>query len=59
MFFLSDSSTHAELVEMAQEAYNLDMNREVMNLIYLLPDEMMQQMAHDTLSIHVTSDRQV
>ena len=42
MFFLSDSSTHAELVEMAQEAYNLDMNREVMNLIYLLPDEMMQ-----------------
>ena len=42
MFFLSDGSTHAELVEMAQEAYNLDMNREVMNLTYLLPDEMMQ-----------------
>nr|VDD54225.1 unnamed protein product [Brassica oleracea] len=42
MFFLSDGSTHAELDEMAQKDYNLDMNREVMDLTYLLPDEMMQ-----------------
>ena len=56
---MSDCSTHAELVEMTQENYNLDMNREVMDLIYLLPDEMMQQMAPDIPPIHVTNDRQV
>ncbi|KAF3557561.1 hypothetical protein F2Q69_00010887 [Brassica cretica] len=58
-FFSSDASTHVKLVEMDKDDYNLDMNREVMDLIYLLLDEMMQQMPPDTLPIHVTSDRQV
>ena len=58
-FFLSDASTHVKLVEMDKDDYNLDMIREVMNLIYLLLDEMMQQMPPDTFPIHVTSDRQV
>ncbi|KAF3580399.1 hypothetical protein DY000_02028934 [Brassica cretica] len=40
---------------MDKDDYNLDMNREVMDLIYLLLDEMMQQMPPDTLPIHVTS----
>ena len=39
---MSHCSTHAELVEMARENYNMDMNKEVMDLTYLLPDEMMQ-----------------
>ncbi|KAF2543116.1 hypothetical protein F2Q70_00036056 [Brassica cretica] len=39
---------------MAQEDYNLDMNREVVDFTYSLPEEMMQQMAPDTLHIHVT-----
>ncbi|KAF3532832.1 hypothetical protein DY000_02040524 [Brassica cretica] len=59
MCFLSDSSTHADLVEMAQEDYNLDTNREVVDFTYSLPEEMMQQMAPDTPPIHVTNDRQV
>ena len=59
LFFLSESSTHAELDAMAQEDYNLDMNTESVELAYLLPEAMMQQMAPDTHPIHVTSDRQV
>ena len=59
MCFLSDSATHADLVEMAEEDYNLDMNRDVVDFTYSSPEEMMQQMAPDTPPIHVTSDRQV
>ena len=59
MFFLSEGSTHAGLVESAQEDYNLDMKTEDVELTYLLPEAMMQQMAPDTSHIHVTSDIQV
>ncbi|KAF3517530.1 hypothetical protein DY000_02058821 [Brassica cretica] len=59
LFFLSEGSTHAELVAMAQEDYNLDMNTDYVQLAYLLPAAMMQRMAPDTPPIHVTSDRQV
>ncbi|KAF2584267.1 hypothetical protein F2Q70_00036058 [Brassica cretica] len=59
MCVLSDSATHADLVEMAEEDYKLDMNREVVDFTYSSPEEMMQQMAPDTPPIHVTSDRQV
>ncbi|KAF3595977.1 hypothetical protein DY000_02020498 [Brassica cretica] len=58
LFFLSESSTHAELVAVAQEDYNLDMNTESVQLAYSLPEEMIQWMAPDTPPIHVTSDRQ-
>ncbi|KAF3494974.1 hypothetical protein DY000_02051773 [Brassica cretica] len=47
-------STHADLVAMAQEDYNLDMNTESVELTYSL-----QQMASDLPPIHVTSDRHV
>ncbi|KAF3589611.1 hypothetical protein F2Q69_00029444 [Brassica cretica] len=59
MLFLSEGSTHPELVAMAQEDYNLDMNTESVELAYSLPEAMMQQMAPDTPPVHVTSDRQV
>ena len=49
LFFLSKNLTHAELVAMAQEDYNLDMNTEYVELAYSLPEAMMQQMAPDTL----------
>ncbi|KAF8093887.1 hypothetical protein N665_0375s0006 [Sinapis alba] len=54
IFFLSEGSTHAELVEMAVEDYNLE--AEVVELTYLLPEAIRHQ---DTPPIHVTSDRQV
>ncbi|KAF8103817.1 hypothetical protein N665_0184s0012 [Sinapis alba] len=54
IFFLSEGSTHAELVEMAIEDYNLE--AEVVELTYLLPEAMRHQ---NTTPIHVTSDRQV
>ncbi|KAF2540166.1 hypothetical protein F2Q70_00035545 [Brassica cretica] len=54
MLFLSEGSTHADLVAMAQEDYILDMNTESVELTYSL-----QQMAPDLPLIHVTSDRQV
>ena len=57
MFFLSEGSTHAELLAMAQEDYNLDMNTKYVEITYSLPGEMM--LAPDTPPIHVTSDRQV
>ena len=57
MFFLSEGSTHAELLAMALEDFNLDMSTESVEITYSLPAEMM--MAPDTLPIHVTSDRQV
>ncbi|KAF2594192.1 hypothetical protein F2Q70_00042588 [Brassica cretica] len=57
MFFLSEGSTHAELLVMAQEDYNLDMSTESVEITYSLPAEMM--LAPDTPPIHVTSDRQV
>ncbi|KAF8116942.1 hypothetical protein N665_0013s0001, partial [Sinapis alba] len=60
MFFLTEGSTHEELVQMAQEDYNLDMNTEVVELTYSLPEAMMQQIAPASFPpIHVTSDRQV
>ncbi|KAF8095176.1 hypothetical protein N665_0339s0046 [Sinapis alba] len=60
MFFLTGGSTHEELVQMAQEDYNLDMNTKVVELTYSLPEAMMQQMAPTSFPpIHVTSDRQV
>ncbi|KAG5389645.1 hypothetical protein IGI04_031186 [Brassica rapa subsp. trilocularis] len=54
MLFLNESSTHADLVAMAQEDYNLDMNTESVELTYSL-----QHMTPDLPPIHVTSDRQV
>ncbi|KAF2541048.1 hypothetical protein F2Q68_00031736 [Brassica cretica] len=54
MLFLSEGSTHADLVAMAQEDYNLDMNTESVELTYSL-----HQMAPDLPPIHVTSDRKV
>ncbi|KAF3519081.1 hypothetical protein DY000_02060725 [Brassica cretica] len=54
MLFLSEGSTHADLVAMAQEDYILDMNTGSVELTYSL-----QQMAPDLPPIHVTSDRQV
>ncbi|KAF2575793.1 hypothetical protein F2Q70_00001594 [Brassica cretica] len=56
-FFLSDGSTHAELLAIAQEDYNLDMSTESVEITYSLPAEMM--LAPDTPPIHVTSNRQV
>ncbi|KAF3512223.1 hypothetical protein F2Q69_00005265 [Brassica cretica] len=50
------SSTHAELLAMAQEDYNLD-STESVEITNSLPVEMM--LAPDTPPIHVTSDRQV
>ncbi|KAF2586851.1 hypothetical protein F2Q70_00034997 [Brassica cretica] len=57
MFFLSEGSTHAKLLAMAQEDYNLDMSTKSVEITYSLPSEMM--LAPDTPPIHVTSDRQV
>ncbi|KAF2611798.1 hypothetical protein F2Q70_00013219 [Brassica cretica] len=54
MLFLSEGSTYVDLVAMAQEDYNLDMNTESVELTYSL-----QQMVSDLPLIHVTSDRQV
>ncbi|KAF2548297.1 hypothetical protein F2Q70_00021711 [Brassica cretica] len=50
MLFLSEGSTHVDLVEMAQEDYNLDMNTESVELTYSL-----QQMVPDLPPIHVTT----
>jgi len=57
LFLLNEDSTHAELVAMAQEDYNLDMRTVSVEISYSLPAEMM--MAPGSLPIHVTSDRQV
>ncbi|KAL0701818.1 hypothetical protein Bca4012_057940 [Brassica carinata] len=54
MLFLSEGSTHADLVAMAQEDYSLDMNTESVQLTYTT-----QQMAPDLPPIHVTSYRKV
>ncbi|KAF3503591.1 hypothetical protein F2Q69_00042790 [Brassica cretica] len=54
MLFLSEGLTHADIVAMAQEDYNLDMNTESVELTYSL-----QQMAPDLPPIHVSSDRHV
>ncbi|KAL0702394.1 hypothetical protein Bca4012_058516 [Brassica carinata] len=37
-FFLSEGSTHAELVAMAQEDYNLDMSTESVEITYSFGD---------------------
>ncbi|KAF3611092.1 hypothetical protein DY000_02046668 [Brassica cretica] len=52
IIFLGEGSTHAELLAMAQEDYNLDMSTESVEITYSLPAEMMQ--APDTPPIHVT-----
>ena len=52
LFLLNEDSTHAELVAMAQEDYNLDMSTVTVEISYSLP-------APDLPPIHVTSDRQV
>ncbi|KAF3503110.1 hypothetical protein F2Q69_00043147 [Brassica cretica] len=57
IFFLGEGSTHAELLAMAQENFNLDMSTKSVEITYSLPAEMM--LAPDTPPIHVTSDRQV
>ncbi|KAF2553392.1 hypothetical protein F2Q68_00035906 [Brassica cretica] len=57
IIFWGEGSTHAELLAMAQEDYNLDMSTESVEITYSLPAEMMQ--APDTPPIHVTSDRQM
>ncbi|KAF3537615.1 hypothetical protein F2Q69_00020015 [Brassica cretica] len=54
MLFLSEGSTYVDLVAMAQEDYNLDMNTESVELTNSL-----QQMVPDLPLIHVTSDLQV
>ncbi|KAF3562241.1 hypothetical protein DY000_02017971 [Brassica cretica] len=54
IFFLSKGSTHAELLAMAQEDYNLDMSTKSVEITYSLPVEMM--LAPDTPPIHVTND---
>ncbi|KAG5388106.1 hypothetical protein IGI04_029647 [Brassica rapa subsp. trilocularis] len=59
LFFLSESSTHVELIAMAQEDYNLDKNTESVGLAYSLPEAMMQWMAPNTAHIHITSDKKV
>ncbi|KAF3489598.1 hypothetical protein F2Q69_00055458 [Brassica cretica] len=54
IFFLSKGSTHAELLAMPQEDYNLDMSTKSVEITYSLPAEMM--LAPDTPPIHVTSE---
>ncbi|KAF2606880.1 hypothetical protein F2Q68_00043521 [Brassica cretica] len=51
MIFLSEGSTHVELLAMAQEDYNMDMSTESVEITYSLPAEMM--LAPDTPPIHV------
>ncbi|KAF2602106.1 hypothetical protein F2Q70_00026203 [Brassica cretica] len=53
IIFLGEGSTHAELLAMAQEDYNLDMSTESVEITYSLPAEMM--LAPDTPPIHVTT----
>ena len=57
IIFWGEGSTHAELLAMTQEDYNLDMSTESVEITYSLPAEMMQ--APDTPPIHVSSNRQV
>ena len=57
IIFLEEGLTHAELLAMAQEDYNLDISTKSVEITYSLQAEMMQ--APDTPPIHVTSDRQV
>jgi len=58
MFILGDGFTHRQLVEMAQDDYNL-YKMEVVELTYALPSSMLQDMPHDTPPMHITNDRQV
>ena len=44
MFLVHDGCTHAKLLEMAQEDYDLDKKIEKMVLTYSLPDVILQQM---------------
>ncbi|KAF3552654.1 hypothetical protein DY000_02004741 [Brassica cretica] len=56
MFFLSEGSTHDELLAMAQEDYILDMSTKSVEITYSLPTEMM--LAPYTPPIHVTKFRE-
>ncbi|KAF3503783.1 hypothetical protein F2Q69_00044175 [Brassica cretica] len=51
IIFFGEGSTHAELLAMAQENYNLDMSTKSVEITYSLPAEMMQ--APDIPPIHV------
>ena len=57
-FFLHDCCTHGELLEIGEEDYDLE-KIEMVKLTYFLPNLMLQEMAPDTLHMHVTNDRQV
>ncbi|XP_013658058.2 uncharacterized protein LOC106362756 [Brassica napus] len=59
MFLVPNGCTHGELLEMAQEDYDLDKKIEKVVLTYSLPDVILQQMTQDTPPMHVTNDRQV
>ncbi|XP_056850717.1 uncharacterized protein LOC130500040 [Raphanus sativus] len=59
MFFVHDGCTYGELLEMAQEDYDLNKKTEKVELTYSLPDVLLEQMGPDTPPMHVTSDRQV
>ena len=59
MFLVHDGCTHGELVEMAQEDYDLDKKTEKVKLTYSLRDVILEEMSHDTPPTHVTNDRQV
>ncbi|KAF3539562.1 hypothetical protein F2Q69_00024291 [Brassica cretica] len=53
-FLGGEGSTHAELLAMAQEDYNLDMSTKSVDITYSLPAEMMQ--APDAPPNHVTNE---
>ncbi|KAL0732670.1 hypothetical protein Bca4012_008879 [Brassica carinata] len=59
MFLVHDGCTYDELLQMAQEDYDLDKKTEMVELTYFLPDVLLEQMGPDTPPMHVTSDRQV
>ena len=48
MFLVHDGCTHGELLEMAQEDYDLDKKIEIMVLTYSLPDVILQQLTPNT-----------
>ncbi|KAG2304661.1 hypothetical protein Bca52824_033312 [Brassica carinata] len=59
MFLVHDGCTYDELLQMAQEDYDLEKKTEMVELTYSLPDVLLEQMGPDTPPMHVTSDRQV
>lgn len=59
MFYLRDGCTHEELVRMVQADYMLDMEAELVEISYPLPDVMLHQMPLDFPPMYVTNDGQV